>query len=282
MTAPAIRVLSKAIDVSLAKHNEPVWVVQSNLGSSADFERIRCACEELGLPFIPVAAIPFSEDLPDIPTEPLTIFYGSSNFVTNVHRSGRWRPAVFFDEKEFRYSVALHKFGNHLLNSDAEVTTMDAYSRRDLPADQLIFVRPDGDLKEFAGGTQTFGEFQAWCEKLRPGGFTLELSSSIVVANPKDIDHEWRLFVANGKVASGSHYREFGRLAPSPIVSAEVMAFGEEMARLWSPAPAFVLDIALVGETLKIVEVNGFNSSGFYASDVKAIIKAVSSIACPS
>jgi hypothetical protein len=84
------------------------------------------------------------------------------------------------------------------------------------------------------------------------------------------------LFVVDGKVVSGSHYRAEGLLAVSPEVPPEVVCFGEQMASTWSPAPVFVLDVALSDESLSVIEINGFNSSGFYESNIRDIVSAVS------
>jgi hypothetical protein len=252
------------------------WVVQSNLGSAKDVKAIAAACSELQLPCTLVESIPFSEDLPDVPTDLPAIFYGSSNFVTNVYRSRRWWPGAFFDEETFRYSIAMARYGAHMLNSSATITTMEAFSTQKVPPEQEFFIRPDGDLKEFAGAVYSFQDFQEWCERLRPGGFTLELSTPIMVATPIDIDHEWRLFLVESHVVSGSHYRARGDLDISQWLPTEVADFAEAIAGMWSPALAFVLDIAEVEGKLRVLEVNGFNSSGFYANDIRRIVQRVS------
>lgn len=55
--------------------------------------------------------------------------------------------------------------------------------------------------------------------------------------------------------------------------------FGLRAAARLGGFPAFVLDIAAVGQRLAVIELNGFNSSGFYASDVEAIVAHVSRVA---
>lgn len=252
------------------------WVVQSNLGNTQDIATIEQACAELGLACTLVKAIPFSTELPDIPSTQPTIFYGSTNFVTNAHRSKQWQPCAFFDEDLFRFSVVHQHYGDAVINTDAVLTTMEAFVQRDYPSTQEFFIRPDNDLKAFGGSLFTFGAFQEWVTKLAQGDFELGLNTPIIMAKPKVLEHEWRLFIVDGKVISGSHYRSYGDLVVLPEVPQKVIQFAEQLAQKWSPAPIFVMDIAQCKGKLGVLEINGFNSSGFYASDIKAIIKAVS------
>jgi hypothetical protein len=257
----------------------PRWIIQSNLGSSRDIDTIAQACAELELECLKVAAIPFSAELPNVPTDAPAIFYGSSNFVTNVHRSARWTPGAFFDEAAFQFTQTLAHYGERCLNADAQFMTMAGLAAAGLPDDARLFVRPVADLKEFAGAEFELGDYREWYGRLSGGDFVIGPDTAIIASSIKHIEHEWRLFVVDGKVVSGSHYRAGGLLAVSPEVPPEVIGFGEEMAAIWSPAPVFVLDVALSNESLSVVEINGFNSSGFYASNIRDIVSAVSASA---
>lgn len=258
----------------------PRWIVQSNLGSGRDIDAMEAACAELGLECERVVAIPFSSELPDVPVDAPAIFYGSSNFVTHVHRSGRWKPGAFFDEDAFQFNRTLAHYGDHCLNADARFTTMAGLAADDRPDETRVFVRPVADLKEFAGTEFELGEFRAWFARLSEGGYELGPETAIVAAPIKRIEHEWRLFVVEGRVVAGSHYRAEGVLAVSPGLPPEVVAFGEAMAAIWSPALVFVIDVAQSGGRLAVIEINGFNSSGFYASDIRAVVEAVSDATC--
>lgn len=251
------------------------WVVQSNLGSPVDFERLRRACADAGAAFVPVAVVPFSEELPEVPDGAPTVFYGATGFIHNVHRAGRWRPGAYFDEERFRFSAFRAAWGEALLNAGAEVLPLSELARRDRPAEQLCFLRPDRDLKEFAGEVLPFGELAAWYERISAGGFTVAPDCPVVCAEPVRIAAEWRLFCVEGRVVSGSRYRVRHRLDLSPEVPAEVRSFGEALLARWSPAQVVVLDVGQSGPGLYAIEANCFNSAGFYAADVGAIVGAV-------
>ncbi len=254
------------------------WVIQSNMGSAADVAVIDAACSQLGLPCTLVSIVPFSDDVPDVPTDMPAVFYGTSRFVSNVHRCARWRPGVFFDEESMCYSSAHAHYGARMLSRAILRTSMQEFAGRDLDPKQHFFVRPDHGSKAFAGTVMAFREFQEWCDRLRSGGFLIGLDTPIIVADPVDIDCEWRLFVVEGQPLAGSRYRRQGRADVDAQVPDEVREFAGEMAALWSPADAFVLDVAQAAGRLNVLEVNSMNSSGFYASDIPTIVRGVSSM----
>ena len=253
------------------------WVIQNNLGSSEDIGRLVNSCDELSLPFELVKAIPFSEELPDIDTDQATMFYGSTNFVTNIFDSGRWQPGVFFDHDKFRFSTWREKYKEEVLNSNAEITTIREFAERPLKGLSNIFVRPNDDSKSFAGNIFEEREFKTWCEGLcSADDLSIKSETKIIVAEAVQLEFEWRLFVVDKKVSSGSKYRENFRITVSPDVPGEVIDFAEDLAKVWTPNDVFVMDICSSGGELYVIEVNCMNSSGFYANNVKKIVSDIS------
>lgn len=51
--------------------------------------------------------------------------------------------------------------------------------------------------------------------------------------------------------------------------------YARDMARIYCPAKAFVLDICLYQDEYKIVEINCINCSGFYDADMSKLIQAL-------
>ncbi len=249
------------------------WVGQDNLGRHY-VDEIKIACDKLGLPYIAKQAIPFSKDLPDISTDELTIFYGATNWINNIFESGKWTPGVFFNPDSTFKTWSIKYSGPHILNQFARVTTLKELLTEDRPTEELLFIRPDSDQKEFAGQIMKRSEIATWAQNVMtnaPDIFTLP----IVVGEPYGIEKEWRLFIVDGKVSSGSQYKTRKGLDTSPDVPNEVIEFGEKMAAKYSPAPIFVMDIAKSNE-LYILEVGCFNSAGFYDADVEKIVYDVS------
>ncbi|MBS2037685.1 ATP-grasp domain-containing protein [bacterium] len=250
------------------------WAIQSNLINQADLDRLLQACRRLGRPATTFTTIPFSNQPPDLDNATPTIFYGSTGCMSNIWESRRWQPGVFFDPGRFSFPAWSSAYGSHCLNAGARQTTLGDLIRQPHQPDHPLFLRPIHDDKAFAGEVMTFAEIQHWVAGLDQT--VLSLDCPILVAEPVGIAHEWRLFLVNGRYSTGSHYRTRQRLDVYAEVPSEVVALAENLAAGWQPAPVFVLDMAQSGDSLYVVEINCFNSAGFYASNVEQLVKDVS------
>ncbi len=247
------------------------WIVQTNLSSSGAKELID-ACKVLGVAYEGIEVIPFDPTLPDITPGP-ALFYGGTNFVTNVWRSKRWSPGAFFDEDNFTFSS--YKDNWDVLNNEAVITTFDKAAKENIDPDKFIFIRPNKDLKEFAGDVIKFKDLISWKDKISMGGGIFDGSCEIVISEPYNISDEWRLFIVDKEPITGSHYRSYGHLEIKPEVPEIVLDFARTQTSKWNPAPVYALDIGRSGDGFYVIEANCFNSSGFYASDVEKIVRTV-------
>lgn len=257
-----------------------LWMVQADLGNDATHDAIQRACERNGLPFLSVDSIPFSDDLPDVEYVGPVLAYGATRFINNVVRSGKWTPGAFFDEAVFTVANCLRAWDRWMVNTDSAIVRLDGVNELPYaPADE-VFVRPNSDLKEFAGELMTFAALRDWAEIVSNGDFELNGSLLIAVAAPKRIGSEWRVFaVERPRVIAGTRYRLDGRLALDAAVPDNVVAFVESRLREWMPAPAVALDIANVNGELKILELSDIHSAGHYAADTEAIVVELSKVA---
>jgi hypothetical protein len=252
------------------------WVVQGNLGAQGDRRRLRQAILAQGLGYQEVDVVPFSDELPPVTATGPTLFYGATRFVTTVHQSHRWVPGVYFDRERFRFATVQRHYGAALLNVDAELTTLAELAAREVDPDRIVFVRPDHDLKEFPGQLISHADLRTWVARLGADDIALTPSTTVIVAEPAAIDAEYRLFVVDGAVITGSRYRKAGEVSIVADVPAAVERLAETLAASYSPAAVFVLDVALADGTPLVLETNCFHSSGFYAADLDAIVGAVS------
>lgn len=250
------------------------WAIQANLVNLADLDKLMQACAEHGLPAVTFETIPFSNQPPDLDSNLPTIFYGSTGCMSNIWQASKWNPGVFFDPERFSFPEWGRAYGSACLNSEAHESTLKALAQETHPEDRLFFLRPIHDDKSFAGEVMSFAEIQRWVKELDQT--VLSPETQILVAEPVGIAHEWRLFMVDSRFSTGSHYRTRQRLDVYPDVPDEVVAFAENLARQWRPAPVFVMDVASSGEQLYLVEINCFNSAGFYASDVAKLVGDVS------
>ena len=251
------------------------WIVQNNFRSDADDSNwIRKVCEKFGYTFEGFKVIPFSGNIPEVTDEP-TIFYGGTGWINKIFEKYPDCSGIFFNPISI-FSYWTKKYGDKALNFEASMTTFEKVVKEDYPDDHKFFIRPESDLKEFSGGVMSFGDIKDWSKKIFtdvPDLGTLP----IVVGEPYGLAYEWRLFMVDGKMCTGSQYRTYYVRNTSPHVPPEVIEFAEEQAKIYSPAPVFVMDVCRCGGKFYIIEIGCFNSAGFYDSDIEKIVHDVSS-----
>ncbi|XZF16425.1 ATP-grasp domain-containing protein [Chitinophagaceae bacterium MMS25-I14] len=253
------------------------WVVQSNLTALASLEALRLACEGCGIKFLALEVIPFTDRLPDFDRSLPSIVYGTTTFNELAGRDAELSKGLFFDAETFSIENYFAKWGRHMLNYGATVTTFNKLmTARDYSPDKLFFIRPDDDSKSFAGEVKRFDEIEAWFNQLRITGSTqLWPDSKIIVSEPYNIHFEWRLWIVNKKVIAASLYREYFRLKKAEGCPESVIAFAEERCREYTPHDVFVMDVCLCGDEYYIVECNCVNGAGFYAACIRDVVCSV-------
>jgi hypothetical protein len=249
------------------------WIVQTNVEpESTSPGLLRRACEELDLAFVAVAITPGAPSLPELPdVAPPAVFHGRNTLIRCALEHPTWRKGVFFSPESFHHDAYVAGFGADLLNASARTLSFDELLSADYAPGTALFVRPYDDSKRFTGQTLRFSRTKELYDAL--GGAARDVGAlSVVVAEVREIDAEWRLFFVGSRVVSGSMYRPSAERS----VPKELVEFAEAAASRWTPAPVFVMDVARVEHSWKIVECNCFNGSRFYESDVVSIVRAVS------
>lgn len=99
------------------------WVVQRNLTSQSDFEQLKSSCQKIGVTFIELDIIPFTEKLPEFDRSRSSIIYGSTTFNGLAFEDENLRKGLFFDEMTFSIENYIEKWGRCMLNYDASVVT---------------------------------------------------------------------------------------------------------------------------------------------------------------
>lgn len=84
--------------------------------------------------------------------------------------------------------------------------------------------------------------------------------------------------MVDSTIITQSIYKIGGHALVDPWVDPEALDFAQRMVEVWQPAQAFVLDVGLTDNGWKIVELNCFNCSGFYAANVPKIVDAIESM----
>jgi hypothetical protein len=250
------------------------WIVQTNVEpESTSPAALRRACAVTSRPFYELSVIPGSPTLPDMPSvDGPVVFHGRTTLILRASEHPTWRRGVFFDPTRFTHRAYVAAYGSDMLNSDAKVMSWDELLREPGAARDAVFLKPNDDLKHFTGQVLSLAGCADLHQRLSRSARPIDSSSEVVVATPREVDAEWRLFVVEAAVVSGSMYRPSG----DPYLPPELVRFAEEAVSRWTPASVFVLDVARVEGAFKIVECNCFNGSRFYAADVERLVDAVS------
>lgn len=242
---------------------KPAWLVQTNLNARTA-SLFEWACEQEGNEFIPFESRAFSKELPPKVGSPVLI-YGSARMSSLLEGNEDFVPGIIPIDAFYRYH-----YYEHLLNTYEHTTTLSWVKLEHFTREKM-FVRPISDNKEFDGGLYSYEEL------LYARDFVENKDIAIQISPPQELFSEWRLFVVNGKVSTGSHYRFGGKeTLVFSNVPEEVIELAEYLCTIYQPASIFVMDICrTANDLLKVVECNGFNSCGFYAASVHKFVKDV-------
>ena len=256
------------------------WVVQENIREEAGYEAFLAALHKHNIEHTIVKVVPFSyETIPDVNPEGPVLVWGSVSLDSVAKKKG-WTPGTFLNENSDQ-RIWTEAYGReNMLNSDVEY-----YEFCSIPKyEGTRFIRPVDDKKRFNGMVVHTEEIEDWKQKVQAlagdGYSRIRPDTMCGVSSVREIAMEWRFFVVDGRVVTGSRYRQWGMLDQRRVESDNTgpLPFAQKMVDKWQPARAFVLDVASVVDEptqYKVIEVNCINSSGFYASDLDAVVSAV-------
>lgn len=255
------------------------FLLQQNLMNEDQLLKVKQATENHPREFI--SLIPFSREIVcdnDI-TGTDYLPYGST-LLTTLGLDYKWK-GLFFDLDLFNYG-AFKENRDDMLNDWVILPVKDAIGFFAQRHGEEFFLRPSHDLKQFTGTVMEASEAEEWlndamlCDS--SGSYQIDADMPIVIDVPKNIQAEWRWFIVDGMVVSGSMYRFRGNLQLEEETDPLVIIEAQMLADKWLPNPTCVMDVALVDDEVKIIEFNCINSSGFYANDVEAVFNALAKL----
>jgi hypothetical protein len=246
------------------------WVIQKSIFKPANYELLTTTLDRFAIPYTSVSIANGTVDmLPDVNVAGKVYVCGAIK-LAHIARIKGWAPGSFLNE-HFSFDIWLRQLGTEMLNADIEAGSLAQVKH---PSGARFFIRPLEDNKAF-DGMVIDGEMLAdW--RRDPAKSHLQ-QVDVIVSPVKDIYREYRLFVVNREIITGSVYKIGGRAEMSPDVEDYVRDYARSVIARWSPAESFVIDIALTEQGLKVIEFNNINSSGFYASDVAKYVDAIQS-----
>jgi hypothetical protein len=186
----------------------------------------------------------------------------------------RLKNGLFYNEEKFDQNY-YSTLNIPLLNNNAEYYPVRDNLKRSFL--EPMFIKPSRDQKAFNPGillpTSTIESFIM--DQLHEDFYLDEIA---IIAPIKKIYSEYRFFVVNGKVITGSMYRFNGKLNIDSRIPSIMMDAAKEYATLYQPDRVFTMDLADTPVGIKIIEYNCWNASGLYATDSQKMFFEVNSL----
>lgn len=218
------------------------------------------------------------------PGEDCVIFYGSLGLAKQLRSKAQWIPGIYYNIPVFNCHYYYGYLGNHLFNGNYIMLPYGDLLRRKeflfehLSSDRAIFLRPSRGDKIFTGKVVYKENYERDIEIFDFNQISPE--EIIIAAEPRNIDKEWRFVVVEGKVITGSQYKENERSATEASYPQEAFDFAVKVAGEYNPDPVWVIDVCLTksGE-YGLMEVGCFSCAGLYKYNRDIIVKEVSAAA---
>jgi len=260
------------------------WLIQEFLNNGSNMERMIGALEACSTEYLLVkldendnltvldkeTKIPLTDSLTVLKKFVLSddiMVYGSKSFARFAKEIG-FTPGSFENEK-FEFPYIKDVVGNELLNADFTTGTLFELE----PTEDVFFIRPTGNTKLFSGMTVSRKDFFTWKKREEMLGEISDYwEQPLMIAPVKEILAEYRFFVVDQKIITGSSYNA------NASISEELLAYTQRMIDIFPIAEAFVIDIAQTNQGFKIVEYNNINTSALYNCDEEKIVKAINSL----
>lgn len=245
------------------------YVLQSNLFKEYGFKALKECLERNNLEHEVVKYIPFSDEM-EVKTDRKDVFFfGSANTGKVVEKYG-WDPGHLINEN-FTFEKYLPIYGENLLNGDGVIRSVEEMSD-DIFAEEF-FARPLGDTKEFTG--QVFDK-EEWDNYTKDNPILASDTKIFFAKSKNHIQQEIRCWIVDGKPVTISQYKIGNRANYLNMDhNEEAILFATKMAKIYSPARAYCLDICLYQDEYKIVELGCLNHCGFYDANMPKLIQAL-------
>jgi len=181
------------------------------------------------------------------------------------------KDGVFYNSTSFDQAF-YNTLDLPLLNKEAFFLPIK--NHKDTTFDIPYFIKPSQDLKTFIPGIIQPGQsIQNFIENSQHHkNYDHELA---LISPLKNILKEYRFFIINEKVITGSQYKNFDKVEYNSFTPENILKTAQEYAKLYQPHDVFTMDLAETDNEIKIVEYNCWNGSGLYFSDKKLIFKEV-------
>lgn len=250
------------------------YVIQENVFKEKHYDLLIEMMVKFNFEHEIVKYIPFIHQV-DFKTTRKDVFcFGAVAMAQTALKFG-WKPGSMLNDNH-DFDVYAPKYGlENMLNGDSIIIK---FTDPLPPEYDEFFARPTKDTKIFTGSVFTrksWEDYTYGCDKNDTAQIILA-ESDILISSTKNIQQEVRCWIIGGKVVSASRYKIGHKVIYQNYDNETFYTdFAQKMVDKFEPAEAFVLDICLSDDELKIVEVNNINSSGFYHCNMEKLIMAL-------
>jgi hypothetical protein len=257
-----------------------MWVIQNNLNFEVGIDNIKQILKSKNIEVVEVDIYKGDENIYFKDTR--TLFNPISKndiFVLGSYRLSRMAtekgffPGCFSNDN-FNYDCWTKNWTSEMMLNGHFL--IQKITDIEIPAEwDSVFARPFEDDKLITGGLYRKEDLLiALSNKITDQN----KEKSIIIAEKKTILAEYRFFIIDNEVVTGSLYKIRGQVVSSDVIDSVALAFAQERVKQWTPSRAFVLDIALTDSGPKIIEVNNISSAGLYKADVEKIVNSMESL----
>lgn len=250
-------------------------IIQQNIWKERSYYILINTIERLGLSYDIVKHIPYVQNIVTLDNKPYNtdrtnVFIWGGTGMVKATNKNNFVPGSLLN-KNHDYLVYSQYYKHNLFNYDSIIDSFKEPNIETYP--ELFFARPVLDNKSFTGKVFTKDEFITMHDMYFTNKWSVDFE--IQIAKPKKIQKEFRFWVVNGKVITGSLYRYGQNIYFTNTIDVDALKFAQQMVDIYQPAEAFVIDIVESNNEYKIMELGCINSAGFYQANLPLLIDAL-------
>ncbi len=244
------------------------WIIQQSLFKPLNYQRLIAVLERFDIPYTSISIKPGTLSLTPAVNPSGRVYVCGALKLAKIAEQNNWSPGSFLND-DFHFDIWLDKLKHELLNADAKVMPLAQMS---VNYEHPVFIRPAQDNKAFDGQVLDQSQLATFKQNALNQGLG---DLAITICGVKKIYREYRCFVVDKQMVTGSLYRLAGKAQVSSDIDPQAQQFVQQIIDTWLPSPSVVIDVALTAAGYKLIEFNAINCSGFYDSDIERYVTAI-------
>lgn len=208
------------------------------------------------------------------------IYFGSLAFAAQIRKEmPSWK--VYASMPEYDCTKYYPHLAEYLLNERyimlpyGELHRQKDFLYESLGIDDALFIRPNRGDKIFTGKLLYKEHYDKDVDHL--GFYDVQPHELVVVAEPRNIEAEWRFIVVDKCVIDGSQYQLNGKSDLAHNWPSEAGQLAQVVASKYEPDKAWCVDICRTkAGNFRLLEIGCFSCAGLYACDIKTVVRQIS------